>query len=209
MARAEHAALANVAESAAIAAEEAVASVARVCTETLTDDASAPDARSNAAMALSSSALLDFLKGILSSRARRKSRGRDDAGDGPTGNAESATDATRDAPTRGAMDGAERGAFMAYAAAVSRCHAADRPPATVRGIFIRSVRSVPEGPREDRAGAVASRARRRRRWACSAGPGTRRGDAGEPGREDGNARRVPAFVAAGESSSASGVGRSR
>ena len=43
----------RVAESAAIARAEAVASVARVCTETLRDDASTPDARSNAAMALS------------------------------------------------------------------------------------------------------------------------------------------------------------
>ena len=127
--RAEYAALANVAESAAIAAEEAVASVARVCTETLTDDASAPDARSNAAMALSSPALLDFFEGnSFSVSTPGESRRGDDAGDGPTGGiAESATDAIRDALTRGAMDGAERGAFMAYAAAASRCHAADRP----------------------------------------------------------------------------------
>ena len=127
--RAEYVALANVAESAAIAAEEAVASVARVCTETLTDDASAPDARSNAAMALSSLTLLDFFEGNSFSVSNPgESRRGDDAGDGPTGGiAESATDAIRDALTRGAMDGAERGAFMAYAAAASRCHAADRP----------------------------------------------------------------------------------
>ena len=125
--RAESAALANVAESAAIAAEEAVASVARVCTETLRDDASTPDARSNAAMALSSLAVLhaDFFEGGHSF----SNPGGDDAGDGfePTGGiAESATDAIHDALTRGAMDGAERGAFMAYAAASSRCHAADQ-----------------------------------------------------------------------------------
>ena len=168
---AEYSSLRRVAESAAIARAEAVASVARVCTETLRDDASTPDARSNAAMALSSPALLDFYEGYSSSSANPVDGGRanddDDAGagDGPTfrGIAESATDAIRDALTRGAMDGAERGAFTAYAAAASRCHAADRPRRRLcaeylSGMFIRGERSGGPAKGPVRSGRVAGAA---------------------------------------------------
>ena len=169
---AEYSSLRRVAESAAVARAEAVASVARVCTETLRDDASTPDARSNAAMALSSPALLDFYEGYgysSSSNPVDGGRANDDddagAGDGPTsrGIAESATDAIRDALTRGAMDGAERGAFTAYAAAASRCHAADRPRRRLcaeylSGMFIRGERSGGPAKGPVRSGRVAGAA---------------------------------------------------
>ena len=139
----------------------------------------------------------DFFEGGISSFSYP---GGDDAGDGfePTGGiAESATDAILDALTRGAMDGAERGAFMAYAAASSRCHAADQSRRRKCAEYLwRRVRGG-RGLRYQRCedlGAVASRGRRRRRWVFPAGRWQGRGDvrrAGSRGVEDGNAREVP------------------
>ena len=119
--RAEVAAFANVAESDSVASEEAVASVTAVLFKTLADPNATPDARSNAALAMSSPALLDFANGVSSKTAENGSN------HDVKGTTESVTDAIHEGLTSGSMVGAERRAFLAYAAAVSRCHAADKP----------------------------------------------------------------------------------
>lgn len=119
--RAEVAAFANVAESDSVASEEAVASVTAVLFKTLADPNATPDARSNAALAMSSPALLDFANGASSKTAEIGSN------HDVKGTTESVTDAIHEGLTSGSMVGAERRAFLAYAAAVSRCHAADKP----------------------------------------------------------------------------------
>jgi hypothetical protein len=119
--RAEVAAFANVAESDSVASEEAVASVTGVLFKTLADPNATPDARSNAALAMSSPALLDFANGVSSKTAENGSN------HDVKGTTESVTDAIHEGLTSGSMVGAERRAFLAYAAAVSRCHAADKP----------------------------------------------------------------------------------
>jgi hypothetical protein len=115
------AAFANVAESDSVASEEAVASVTAVLFKTLADPNATPDARSNAALAMSSPALLDFANGVSSKTAENGSN------HDVKGTTESVTDAIHEGLTSGSMVGAERRAFLAYAAAVSRCHAADKP----------------------------------------------------------------------------------
>ena len=119
--RAEVAAFANVAESDSVAAEEAVMSVTAILFKTLADPNATPDARSNAALAMSSPALLDFANGVSSKTAETGSN------HDVKGTTESVTDAIHEGLTSGSILGAERRAFLAYAAAVSRCHAADKP----------------------------------------------------------------------------------